>query len=514
MRRVFHGLVAAGTLLMVSLPSAAGQELPADTDAWIKAIDRAFAREPETLLPGVLFFPTTGAEGKVRNDGLALSDMAAYAATYTPRRRLAWSPSLGRHSWLEAGCRSPGDTIDERTIDLCCRSLGLKMYVLPRLEPAGAGASKLSVDFHGNGETPSRVFTHEVRDNDLPRVPGLIARSVLEHLGAKLSPEEWKVVTQPQVQTPGNLADLNDWFSGRADFGADEKRIHAFLELNPTCVSAWNIYLQSTQRPEEAITRFNNVRPRPPCQRLRVIATRSLRKLNRANEGLAMLLELAPSHHTDIPYHIALVHCAEVMEDEQLAQHLYTQWRKIDSSYAARTTRGGLLIDSAWAARGDGWASTVTEQGWKNFRDRLAEAQTELEDAVKEFPDGWVAHAKLETVAMGLGLPRAYLEEHFKRAVKVRPRYQAAYFAKLQYLMPRWHGNAEELTAFGKDCVDTGFWKEGIPQLQLMAIDDGGTDPGSSATIYRRFEDPQLWAMVSSYYHQAQRHGDAIFHSG
>jgi hypothetical protein len=499
------GLLA---LAVVMSAKACAQELPATTDAWIEAVDRAFALKPDAMLPGVMFFPAVGADSRIRNDGAAIGEMAAYATTYMPRRRLEFTPALGTRVWQDAGITQPDTHLDQKTIDLCCKALGLKRYVVPRLESAGGTKLKLTVDFHGTGEHPSKAFTHEVDEGDLPRVPGMIAKSVLEHMGAKLSPEEWRVVSQPQVQTAGNVVDLNKWLCGLEDFGEGEKRVHAFLELNPTCVSAWNRYLAASKHPDEAITRFNKVRPRPPSQRLRIIATRALREVGRAKEALSMLLELAPSHRTDLYYQRQLVECAQVMGEERLTHHLLMSWAKLDTSYIAREIRGDMLVDWAWDARGSGWANTVTENGWRDFRARLQAARVELEDAVKDFPEGWVAHARLETVAMGLGLARAYLEEHFEKAVKVRPRYYQAYSAKHQYLMPRWHGSSRELIAFGKQCLDTGYWKEGIPQLQLDALRDSTVQTGTAANIYRRFEDPQTWAMVSDYYKQAQRHGD------
>ena len=39
---------------------------------------------------------------------------------------------------------------------------------------------------------------------------------------------------------------------------------------------------------------------------------------------------------------------------------------------------GRFAVDDAWAARGGGWANTVTDEGWKVFRQRLADAEQAL----------------------------------------------------------------------------------------------------------------------------------------
>ena len=40
---------------------------------------------------------------------------------------------------------------------------------------------------------------------------------------------------------------------------------------------------------------------------------------------------------------------------------------------------GWIEIKRAWAARGSGWANTVTEDGWRGFREHLTKAEALLD---------------------------------------------------------------------------------------------------------------------------------------
>jgi hypothetical protein len=200
-----------------------------------------------------------------------------------------------------------------------------------------------------------------------------------------------------------------------------------------------------------------------------------------------------------------MMKCAMVLKDEKLTRHILERWRKADPGYAGCVARGQRLTDWAWDARGSGWANTVTREGLRLFEQRLQEAQRELEKALQINPSGWTAHARLLIVARGLGLPRAFVEEHFRRAVELRPRYAFAYETKLQYLQPRWHGTPEDLIEFGRQCAATGFWDEGIPRLFPYALNDCSTNPRDGGTIAEVFKVPEVWDAALTYYRAAEK---------
>ena len=116
---------------------------------------------------------------------------------------------------------------------------------------------------------------------------------------------------------------------------------------------------------------------------------------------------------------------------------------------------GKVSINYAWDARGNGVASTVTPEDWKLFKERLETAETTLEEAWKLDPTSPLAAGAMITVALGLGYPREQMEVWFRRALQADPDNQAACLHKLLYLQPKWHGSAEEMLEFARECVRT-----------------------------------------------------------
>ena len=123
-----------------------------------------------------------------------------------------------------------------------------------------------------------------------------------------------------------------------------------------------------------------------------------------------------------------------------------------DSSLAL-AYKGGFYTDYAWDARGSGWADTVTPEGGKLFRERLAVAAECLTKACAADPSNSEAMIRMIEVAAGQDLPRSDMEAWFNAAVRANPDCLAAYEVKLWYLQPRWHGSSEEMVAFGGQCV-------------------------------------------------------------
>jgi hypothetical protein len=72
-----------------------------------------------------------------------------------------------------------------------------------------------------------------------------------------------------------------------------------------------------------------------------------------------------------------------------------------------------------------------------------------------------------------------------------------AYLRKLAFLSPTWYGSDEESIAFGRECLATGNWRAGIPQLLLTAHRSAAERSGDRKAYY---EQPRVWEDVSSVY--------------
>ena len=102
----------------------------------------------------------------------------------------------------------------------------------------------------------------------------------------------------------------------------------------------------------------------------------------------------------------------------------------------------------AWEARGGGWANSVTDEGWKLFRERLAQARAELMALHPRRNECPLWYVIMQTVALGQAWPREEYEALFEEAIRLEPEYITFYLQKVNYLQPKWHGREGEWVAF------------------------------------------------------------------
>jgi tetratricopeptide (TPR) repeat protein len=121
-------------------------------------------------------------------------------------------------------------------------------------------------------------------------------------------------------------------------------------------------------------------------------------------------------------------------------------------------------INAAWAARGSGYAHTVTQSGHRIFESELKKALVELEAACRENPRSAEPASNLITLAMADSeRPVAEMREALERAAAVEVDHQPSY-AKMMYgLWPRWHGSHSKMVQFGEVCLASGRFDSGVP---------------------------------------------------
>lgn len=167
------------------------------------------------------------------------------------------------------------------------------------------------------------------------------------------------------------------------------------------------------------------------------------------------------------------------------------EWKKqFPNSITQNVARSRLLTNYAWAARGNGWGNTVTDNGWKLFSERLAQARTVLEEA-KKLPEKcseWFA--AMQTVALGQDWDRAEYDRLFNEAVAFEPTYQEFYFEKAQYLLPRWYGKEGEWERFAEEAAKGPDKEEGMGIYARIAW--GQTDYYSNIFKETRIEWPKM----------------------
>lgn len=144
---------------------------------------------------------------------------------------------------------------------------------------------------------------------------------------------------------------------------------------------------------------------------------------------------------------------------------------------------GNHAIKLAWKSRGGGWASTVSDEGWKGFQEYSEEAREHFTKAYElhpEFPD---AASMMIKVRMGSKGPVSF-REWFDRAVAAKLDHIPAYH-KLRWAMrPRWHGSHKELLMFGKECVETNRFDTWVPYQYTWILDDIREDRKSFGDLF------------------------------
>jgi hypothetical protein len=152
----------------------------------------------------------------------------------------------------------------------------------------------------------------------------------------------------------------------------------------------------------------------------------------------------------------------------------------------------------AWAARGGGYANTVTSQGWKMFAQGLATAENALTNAWRLNPNDPRIAVKMMTVELGQGRGRDRLELWFHRAMQADPDDCDACEAKLYYLEPKWYGSAPEMLAFGRECVANKQWGGHVPLVLVDAhveIQQELPEDSEKANYWKR---PEVWLDVKN----------------
>jgi hypothetical protein len=157
------------------------------------------------------------------------------------------------------------------------------------------------------------------------------------------------------------------------------------------------------------------------------------------------------------------------------------------------TIKGSFYSEWAWNARGSGYADSVTEEGWKLFKERLRIAQQSFEAAWALDPSNEYICKEMVAVSGGQG-DMDKLETWFQRGKKIDPDDDLLYTVKLNYLQPRWFGSNEEMLQFGRQCLKEGRWDARVPFLLLCAHYMLAGDSVAERREY--FSQPEVWEEI------------------
>jgi hypothetical protein len=139
----------------------------------------------------------------------------------------------------------------------------------------------------------------------------------------------------------------------------------------------------------------------------------------------------------------------EPREDEPenmwtLHDEIHKEWLAAHpGSITAHVSYIDFLAEYAWHARGGGFADTVTEEGWKLFKERLEMAANLIEKANSLEKDPMLYSAVLR-VARGQGWPKERFESLLEEAHRQEPKFWGLEVSRAISLLPRWYGEPGE----------------------------------------------------------------------
>jgi hypothetical protein len=130
------------------------------------------------------------------------------------------------------------------------------------------------------------------------------------------------------------------------------------------------------------------------------------------------------------------------------------------ASITPRVALASVYQNYAGAARGDGYAAEVSEEGWRGFHERIHLARQVLQDSMALEKDAeW--YLMLQMVAGAEGVELGGQKTLFDQAVAFEPGYQYFYRVLGMMLMPRWFGEEGDLARFAEQASDKIGGKEG-----------------------------------------------------
>lgn len=129
-------------------------------------------------------------------------------------------------------------------------------------------------------------------------------------------------------------------------------------------------------------------------------------------------------------------------------------WRqKTPKSRAAALTEVIYWRAYAWNARGQGYANSVTPEGWQLFRERMTKAMAVLHDC-KSFAASSPLWTRLALdLAREIQLPGRDLAIIFAEGVAAHPDFLPNYTSVAVTLSPRWGGNWQAVDSFVTEAV-------------------------------------------------------------
>jgi tetratricopeptide (TPR) repeat protein len=488
------------------------QKVQADMAAILES-----GKELQRLHDAVIIFPLLDSRGLTTHLGTLLSELAMLKLTYVPEKKLNLHfPSVVEfyHSY---GYDLPGNSVTTEEWNNILLRFDSRDSAAGTLELPANGRYKISLSF--NGRNGKREFSTSGAEDTLYTVPEWMAQCAHEYCGIALSPLQQQYVKSPEISATTSLYEL---MGLEHDFWSRKKSLVSwrhFIKKNPASVFA--LYrLAAISEHEEQDNSIQLL-----TEGLHSIGEHDLLKFFEAEwhqrkeqqyESVPRYLRL---YRNDYRNEVLLARLDEALLGLGMgadAAALHDLWEKTEPNSALPLyAKGDFYIEYGWEARGSGFASTVTEDGWKKLEERLAVAEQCLKKALELSPDDPRVATTLIRVAVGRRYDREQMEKWFQMAIQADPMYLPAYQAKLRYLMPKWYGDYEGNDMFGfvRECRKTAPEEVNVAELFQSACSEMGyrwaDRHDKDWTEY--YTQPGVWKEIKTFYEQwLNEHPDSI----
>lgn len=179
--------------------------------------------------------------------------------------------------------------------------------------------------------------------------------------------------------------------------------------------------------------------------------------------------------------------------------------QKFPKSHVARNLLVAWHRDSAWEARGGGYADTVSKKGWEIFHSEFQKAQIELKPLLGQ-PDTIAATYKSALdIAVATGASRDSMR---RLATEILSGPHAAntdlHKSVMQYLLPRWHGEPGMSEAYATNVAkQLGNARGGDAVYAKMVADISDfSGPNGPVTVDMDIDLDRLFQGTKDYYAQ------------
>jgi hypothetical protein len=168
-------------------------------------------------------------------------------------------------------------------------------------------------------------------------------------------------------------------------------------------------------------------------------------------------------------------------------------------AWLINTFQANVEIQKAWAARGGGFANTVTDDGWQGYHEHIQNAERRAREAIAV--DDTLPHPFEYLIIVGMAeSDDRLMKASFDNAVRRQVDSQAAYDYYLYALTPRWGGSQDEMISVGLNALETGRFDTAAPSMLLTAISKIIWDQGSPLTQAQRTAfAPHIEKMAKGY---------------